>query len=151
MAKFAHYRLVSGADADGQPMWKSRGGVTICYADVEGGTIDWAASVCAPEDNFCKAAGRVKAQGRLLMKSMPERYKFMRGSFKPGGASKEDTEKSVGVTLDGIAHQVFFKMMEKRIEMLGMAGLAIPSFEMARKFGQPDFDTSPKVEIEVAP
>lgn len=137
--KFAHYRL--WADNTIDATWLPRGGVTICYEEVEneyGNVIKWGAAVCAPEDNFCKATGRTKAHGRLKMKSLPAKYLFMKGFFNPGGATKADTEIATKITLDGIAVEVFQRMMELRLDQCGMSDLAIPSFTLARKYGVSD-------------
>jgi hypothetical protein len=54
------------------------GGVTIAYQEVPGG-VEYARSWCNPRENFNKAYGRDKAQGRL--NSDMYRRKFS-GSFQ---------------------------------------------------------------------
>lgn len=136
MVKFAHYRLTNGTDELGKPVWQARGGVTIAFAEVEGGGIDWAASVCAPEDNFCKLIGRGKAQGRMNRKKTKPRYDFMRGHLADVAIGDEDKKEAViSLQLDAIATAVFQRMMELRLNVCGMLGYAIPRFDLVRKFG----------------
>lgn len=43
----------------------NRGGITIAFRELDTGEIEYALARCSPNDNFSKAMGRVKAEGRL--------------------------------------------------------------------------------------
>ena len=58
--KFIHCRpitVVTGAI-------KNSGGCTVAFREVSDG-IEYATAWCSPKDNFNKALGRIKAEGRL--------------------------------------------------------------------------------------
>lgn len=42
-----------------------RGGATVAFRETAPGVIEYAAAFCSPHDNFNKAYGRTKAEGRL--------------------------------------------------------------------------------------
>ena len=62
--KFIHFR---SKNSDGTV--SNRGGTTMAYeTDDTGYVLRGAASLCHPNDNFCRALGRVKAAGRINSK-----------------------------------------------------------------------------------
>lgn len=44
---------------------QNNGGQTIAFRELDNGNIEAAFAFCNPKDNFSRAAGRVKAAGRL--------------------------------------------------------------------------------------
>jgi len=59
--KFIHLRHMTPR---GTPA--THGGVTVCYQEEPAGHISYAIARCNDNDNYCRAYGRAKAQGRLL-------------------------------------------------------------------------------------
>ena len=56
---YIHQRLVR----DGQIL--NNGGTTIAFRELGDNQIEYALAHCSPKDNFSKALGRIKAEGRL--------------------------------------------------------------------------------------
>ena len=57
--RFIHRRRVVNEQID------NNGGFTVAYREIGDGKIEYAFANCSPRDNFSRALGRVKAQGRL--------------------------------------------------------------------------------------
>jgi hypothetical protein len=80
---FMHVRNVDASD-----QISNFGGTTIAYREVPGG-VEFAESWCSIRDNFNKAYGRAKAQGRL---NSPDWRRTFTGTFKEfRQAVSEDT------------------------------------------------------------
>jgi hypothetical protein len=80
---FMHVRNVDASD-----QISNFGGTTIAYREVPGG-VEFAESWCSIRDNFNKAYGRAKAQGRL---NSPDWRRTFTGTFKEFRQSvSEDT------------------------------------------------------------
>lgn len=58
---FIHRRVL----INGKP--HNKGGFTVAFREVEDG-VEYAYAYCSPKDNFNKALGRIKAEGRLHSK-----------------------------------------------------------------------------------
>lgn len=56
---FIHRRVVVNGSIH------NAGGSTIAFRELGNGEIEFAEAKCSPRDNFSRAAGRVKASGRL--------------------------------------------------------------------------------------
>lgn len=68
--KFIHIR-----NFDIQGQFDPRGGFTYAYREVSDG-VEYAVAQCSSRDNFVKAYGRAKAQGRLRS---PDHLRLYRG------------------------------------------------------------------------
>lgn len=56
---FIHRRRISNG------IIQNNGGQTIAFRELNNGKIEYASALCNPKDNFSRAMGRVKAEGRL--------------------------------------------------------------------------------------
>jgi hypothetical protein len=75
MMSKTYFMHIRNLDNDGQI--SNYGGTTVAYRETSGG-VEFAEAWCSNRDNFNKAYGRAKAQGRLNS----DRYRrFFAGSF----------------------------------------------------------------------
>jgi len=63
--KFTHIRTVSSGGLLHPDELLGKGGITVAYKQIEN-QVSFAYARCSTKDNYCKAKGRMIAEGRLL-------------------------------------------------------------------------------------
>lgn len=87
--KFAHFQLGNfGERKDGSPI---KAHATVASIEKEG-YYYYGIALCAPEDNFCRAEGRVLARLKLMC---PKQAKFTTGYIYPVREGERNTERAL--------------------------------------------------------
>lgn len=70
---------------------QTKGGKTICYRELDDGTIEYTVARCSARDNFCRKTGRSIALGRFQQSEQGERVNHRRVISKESRMKVEQT------------------------------------------------------------